>query len=237
MKRRLFLSISLSLLICTVVQTGYTATWVEDFSEGQLDSWKENGDQHNNASWQTKDGHLDIWIEPEPFALLQDYNLEFIGFPIKADKLRVKVSVLETVNGTPGILIGQHDDNVGPVIQQLNITRRSYIFLTNIIYGARAFPSQHPKDVQFDIKEIEIVFNRGHFELLSEGKHLLEFDEPNLPTIDALGITIYMKGRNLPVVHSVLDDFIISGPSIPSNGKLDVQSSGKTAVLWGELKR
>ena len=46
-----------------------------------------------------------------------------------------------------------------------------------------------------------------------------------------------MRGRNLPVVHSILDDFIITGPSIPSNGKLDVQSSGKTAVLWGELKR
>ena len=173
MKRRLFLIISLSLLICAVVQNGYTGTWVEDFSEAQLDSWKKNGDQRNNASWQPKDGHLDIWIEPEPFALLQNYNLEFIGFPIQADKLRVKVSVLETGNGTPGILIGQHDDNVGPVIQQLNITRRSYTFLTNIIYGARAFPSQHPKDVKFDIKEIEIVFNKGHSKLfLKENRSL-----------------------------------------------------------------
>ena len=236
MKRILFPILSFSLLICAVVQNGYTGTWVEDFSEAQLDSWKEYLDQRNKASWQTKDGHLDVWIEPEPFALLQDYNLEFIGFPIKADKLRVKVKVLETVNGTPGILIGQHVDFF-ELIQELNITRRSYIFLTNIIYGPRAFPSQHPKDVQFDIKEIEIVFNRGHFKLFSEGKQILEFDEPNLPTIDALGITVYMKGRNLPVVHSVLDDFIITGPSIPSNGKLDVQSSGKTAVLWGELKR
>ena len=234
MKRILFLIISLSLLICAAVQNGYTKTWVEDFSEAQLDSWKKT-DQHNNSSWQTKDGHLDIWIDPIPRVLLQYYNLEFIGFPIKVDKLRVKVSVLETVNGTPGILIGQHDDNVGPVNQKLNITRRAYRFCTNFIYGPRAFPSQHP-DVRFDIKnEIEIVFDKGHFQLLSEGKQILEFDEPNLPFIDSLGIAVYL--RQVPLVHTVLDDFIISGPSIPSNGKLDVQPIGKAAVLWGELKR
>ena len=236
MKHKLFLLISLSLLICAVVQNGYTGTWVEDFSETQLDSWKENGDQRNNASWQTKDGHLDVWIDPKPIALWQYYNLEFIGFPIKADKLRVKVSVLETGSGTPGILIGQHDDNVGPVNQKSNITRRSYRFCTNSIWGPFAFPHNNPF-VQFDIKEIEIVFNRGHFKLLSEGKQILEFDEPNLLSIDALGIAVYMKGRNLPVVHSVLDNFIITGPSIPSNGKLDVQSIDKAAVLWARLKR
>ena len=233
MKRRLFLIISFSLLICAAVQNGYTSTWVEDFGEAQLDSWKKEIGHGNNATWQTKDGHLDIWIDPNPLALLQYYNLEFIGFPIKADKLRVKVRVLETVNGTPGILIGQHDDNVGPEDHNLNITRRAYRFCTNFIYGPRAFPSQHP-DVRFDINEIEIVFNKGHFELLSEGKQILEFDEPNLPFIDSLGIAVYM--RRVPLVHTVLDDFIISGPSIPSNGKLDVQPIGKATVLWGRLK-
>ena len=228
MKRRLFLIISLSLLICAVVQSGYTGTWIEDFSEAQLDSWKKEIDEDNNATWQPKDGHLDIWIEPIPRVIWQYYNLEFVGFPIKAEELRVKVSVLETANGEPGILIGQHDHD-------MNITKRAYSFCTNFIWGPSAFPSQHP-DVQFNMKnEIEIVFNKGHFQLLSEGKQILEFDEPNLPFIDLLGIAIYLG--EVPLVHSVLDDFIISGPSIPSNGKLDVQTSGKTAVLWGRLKR
>ena len=228
MKRRLFLIISLSLLICAAVQNGYTKTWVEDFSEAQLDSWKKKGDQGNHATWQTKDGHLDVWIDPIPGVLRQHYHLVFIGFPIKAEELRVKVSILETVNGEPGIRIGQYDHD-------LNITRRSYCFTTNFIWGPRAFPTQHP-DVRYDIKnEIEIVFDKGHFELLSEGKQILEFDEPNLPFIDCLTIAVYL--RQVPLVHTILDDFIISGPSIPSNGKLDVQSYGKAAVLWGELKR
>ena len=230
MKRRLFLIIFLSLLICTVVQSGFTGTWVEDFSEAQLDSWKENGDQDNRATWQTKDGLLDIWIDPIPGVHLQYYNLEFIGFPIKAEKLRVKVSVLEKGNGMPGILIGQYDHE----FREMNITRRSYRFCTNFIWGPRAFPHQDP-DVQFDIKnEIEIIFNKGHFELLSEGKLILEFDEPNLPFIEVIGIGVYLK--QVPLVHTVLDDFIISGPTIPSNGKLDVQPIGKAAVLWGRLK-
>ena len=227
MKRRLFPIISLSLLIAAVVQSGYTATWVEDFNEAQLDSWKKEIEQDNNATWQPKDGHLDIWIAPIPGVLLQDYNLEFIGFPIKAEKLRVKVRVLEKVNGTPGIILGQRDHD-------MIITRRSYSFCTNMIWGPSAFPAQHP-DVLFDIKnEIEIVFNKGRFELSSEGKQILEFDEPNLPFIDALGIAVYLG--EVPLVHTVLDDFIISGPTIPSNGKLDVQPSDKAAMLWGRLK-
>ena len=216
--------------MCGAVQNGYSKTWIEDFSEAQLDSWKKEIEQDDNATWQTKDGLLDIWIDPIPRVLVQDYNLEFIGFPIKADKLRVKVSVLEKGNGDPGILIGQYDHE----FREMNITRRSYTFCTNFIWGPSAFPSQHP-DVQFDIKnEIEIIFNRGHFELLSEGKRILEFDEPNLPFIDALGIAVYLG--EVPLVHTVLDDFIISGPTIPSNGKLDVQPIGKAAVLWGRLK-
>ena len=231
MKRRLFLVIFLSLLIAALGQSGYTAAWIEDFSEAQLDSWKKEIEQDKNATWQTKDGLLDIWIDPIPGVIVQDYNLEFIGFPIKAEKLRVKVSVLEKGNGTPGILIGQYDHE----FREMNISRRSYTFCTNFIWGPRAFPAQHP-NVRFDIKnEIEIIFNKGHFQLLSEGKLILEFDEPNLPFIEAIGIAVYL--REVPLVHTVLDDFIISGPSIPSNGKLDVQSSGKTAVLWGRLKR
>ena len=233
MKRRLFLIIFLSLLICTVVQSGFTGTWVEDFSEAQLDSWKKEMEQDKHATWQPKDGLLDIWIDPIPGVHLQYYYLQFIGFPIKAEKLRVKVSVLEKGNGIPGILIGQYDHE----FREMNITRRSYTFCTNFIWGApRAFPAQHDPFVQFDIKnEIEIIFNKGHFQLLSEGKLILEFDEPNLPFIEVIGIAVYLK--QVPLVHTVLDDFIISGPSIPSNGKLDVQPSGKAAVLWGELKR
>ena len=228
MKQRLFLVIFLSLLIATVVQNGYTKTWIEDFSEAQLDSWKKGRDPDDNVTWQTKDGHLDIWIDPIPRVILQDYNLEFVGFPIKTDKLRVKVSVLEKVNGTPGILIGQRDHD-------MNIARRVYRFCTNMIWGPSAFPAQHP-DVRFDIKnEIEIIFAKGHFQLLSEGKQILEFDEPNLPTIDVLGIAVYLG--EVPLVHTVLDNFIISGPTIPSNGKLDVLPRGKAAEMWGRLKQ
>ncbi len=226
MKRRLFFIMFFTLLMYAAIQSGYTLTWIEDFSETQLDSWKKD-DQDDNVTWQSKDGHLDIWIDPIPRVLLQHYNLEFIGFPIKVEKLRVKVNVLEAVNGIPGILIGQHDPD-------MNITRRAYRFCTNFIYGPSAFPAQHP-DVRFDINEIEVVFDRGHFQLLSEGRQILEFEEPNLPFIDALGIAVYL--RQVPLVHTVLDDFIISGPSVPSKNKLVVYPEDKAASLWGTLKQ
>ena len=228
MKRILFLIISLCMLICTTFRSGYTKTWVEDFNEIQLSSWKEFEDVDNRTTWQPKDGHLDVWVERIPRAFFQRHHLEFIRFPLHAEQLCVKVTILEVENAKAGIFIGQYTHD-------RNVIRRSYEFSQDFIWGPGEFPDQDP-DVQYDIKnEIEIVFDKGHFELLSDGEHILKFDEPNLPHIDCLGLFVYMA--EVPLGHVVLDDFIISGPSIPSNGKLDVQSYGKAAALWGELKR
>ncbi|MCE2402983.1 hypothetical protein J4G08_19130 [Candidatus Poribacteria bacterium] len=141
----------------------------------------------------------------------------------------MKVSVLETHNGKVGIFIGQYDNNGF-------VSRRTYKFFNNWILGPIEFPDQQP-DIEFDINEIEIQFEKGHFQLLSEGKLILEFDEPNLPTIDCLGIIIFTD----QVRHASfqLDNFIISGPTVPAHGTLivRVRPKGKAAVLWGELKR
>ena len=118
----------------------------------------------------------------------------------------------------------------------IGLHRRTYkVVQKGGIWGPIEFPGQQPQ-IGYDIeKVIEVDFDNGHFELLSEGEQILEFDEPNLPHINCLGIVAFASKP--PLAHFVLDDFIISGPSIPSKGSLDVQPHGKVAVLWGELKR
>ncbi len=205
--------------------------WVEDFNDGHLDSWTEDKHQkeRKRVTWQAKDGLLDVWIQPDPdHALIQTYELKFTGLPIKAEKLRVKVDVLEAHNANVGILIGQYDWTGG-------IFRRTYKILHKSIWGPIEFRGQNP-DVRYEnLKEIEIVFDKGHFELLSEGEHILEFDEPNLPTIDCLGIVAYTS--EVPLAHFVMDNFVISDLVAPEEKSLNVNAKGKTAVLWGNLKQ
>lgn len=205
--------------------------WVEDFNDGHLDSWTEAKHQAEDkrVTWQAKDGHLDVWIQPLlAKALIQTYELEFTGLPIKAEKLRVKVDVLEAHNANVGLFIGQYDDGN-------NISRRTYKILHKSIWGPIEFRGQNPEGVYENLKDIEIVFDKGHFELLSEGEHILEFDEPNLRTIDCLGIIAYTT--EVPLAHFVMDNFIISDISAPEKKSLNVQAKGKAAVLWGELKQ
>ena len=227
MNRTFVLIAFIFVLISTKVNGVSANTWIEDFDEGNLNSWAVNK-KSNRTTWKAKDGHMDVWIEPFPGGGPQSYRLEFIGFDFRAERLSVLVTIFEVKNAQVGILIGQYTAD-------RNTYKRTYKILHGTIWGPTDFPKQNPKVNYENLKEIEIIFNQGHFELLSEGEHLLEFDEPNLPHIDCLGIVAYAGGQ--PLAHFELDNFIITGPSMPSNGKLDVQSIDKAAVLWGRLKR
>lgn len=233
--RKIFLIvIFLSVLLYVGDQDTSAKTWIEDFNqEGTLKTWVKHG--LDRATWQAKDGNLDVWIEPlQHHAILQDYALEFKAFPLNAEKLSVKMTIIESQKAVAGIFIGQ-----GGVWEGISdINGRSYKFFQGGIWGPTIFPPQLPKNpfAHFAAKkEIEILFNNGDFQLLSEGKHIIDFHEPNLPTVDCLGIIVGTTED--PLVHLKLDDFIISGPSIPSRGSLEVGPGGKAAVLWGELKQ
>ena len=231
MKRLYLLLPFFCVLIFAAVKDGSTKIWIEDFEDGHLDAWAVDN-TNNRSTWQAKDGHLDVWIDPlQHHAIRQKYALEFKAFPLKTEKLSVKMTILENENASAGIFIGQCGEGG-------NISRRTYKFYQGGIWGPIAFQPQLPKHPFGHLtakKEIQIVFNNGDFQLLSDGKHIIDFHEPNLPTVDCIGIIAITW--EVPLAHLRLDDFIISGPSIPSRGSLDVDPGGKAAVLWGELKR
>ncbi|MCG9127489.1 WD40 repeat domain-containing protein [Candidatus Poribacteria bacterium] len=204
--------------------------WIENFSDTELKSWKQPKHQidNNRSTWKPKDGVLDVWIEPlQHHALFQTYILEFVGFEIKTKTVNVKMDVLEAVNSNVGFIIGQRTPDG-------NIYRRTYDILQSGIWGPPAFKGQDPKVNFGPLKNIEIDFNNGHFELLSEGEHILEFDEPNIPYIDVLGIIAYTS--EVPLSHFVVDNFIISNVANQNNQNLNVEAKGKATILWGELK-
>ena len=241
MNRLYTLFLILCLLICATVQIVSAETWVENFSKNNLDSWKEY-DEHfaggiwaPKTIWESKNGHLDVWIDPPPTpGIYEKFPFEFIGFPIKTKELNVKVKIIEASKASVGILIGQYDDR-GSV---LNRTIK-FLHLPFFGYAIRRSPRLSMAQVAnkvdkppFPLEDIEISFNQGHFKFFSERQLLIEFDVPQLPIINCIGIIAYVERGAGVIGEFVLDDFEISAPTF-----YDVRPKGKSAVVWGELKR
>ena len=246
---------TLFLIICALIivqgQMVNAKTWVENFSSN-LDSWKEYDDHFGGGIWapktvwQTKNGKLDVWIDPPPSpGIFEIFPLEFVGFPIMAKELNVKVKILEaTKHDNIGILIGQHSERGDVTGDTFHFLNRSFIALNKTPF--RNGVIQTPTPLKFDITEIthqvdsehfpleemEIAFDNGHFKFLSKGDLLTEFKCPQMRTIDCIGIIAYVLRGAGAIGEFVLDDFEISGPTF-----YDVRPKGKAAVLWGELKR
>ncbi len=226
MRRLHTLFLIIGLLILVQGQKVSAEPWVEDFSDENLDSWIIKHPDPILNTWQAQKGHLDYNFTFPIGKLFFRYTdiLEFNGFPLNTEKLNVKLTIIDTFNSMVGIVIGQYTEN------NSNNWRSTYKFFQRSIWSPMDFPGQQP-ETQFDIdKDFEIIFNKGHFQLRSEGKHILEFNEPNLPTINCLGIIAYVDQKRL--ANFQVDDFVISGPKT-----LDIRSKGKAAVLWGELKQ
>ncbi len=238
MKRIFSLYLILCILIFATIKVADAKTWVEDFNTTYFDSWTKHNPE-NRSTWQPKDGRLDVWIQPPPPPFQPvAYPLEFTGFRFEVEKLNVKVRILEARNTGVGIFIGQYDG-------QESVLRRTLKILHAPVSGSvigkpEEFQLHEEANINkllAPLQELEIDYNKGDFEILSERKLLKKFHIPQLPTINCIGlVSVVGRGRGV-VAHFVLDDFVISGPTVPAHGTLNVRAEGKTAVLWGELKR
>ena len=238
-------------MICIPGKMIMAETWIENFNGDNLENWKEY-DEHFGTGiwapktvWQAKKGKLDVWIDPPPSpGIFEIFPIEFVGFPIKANELNVKVKILEETNhDNIGILIGQHDERNGVISHTFHFLNDSFIALNKTPFrnGIIQTPPLHSFDIleiahQVDsghlpLDEMEISFNNGHFKFLSQKNLLTEFKVPQMTTVDCLGIIAYVMRGAGHIGTFALDDFVISSPNF-----LNVRPKGKTAVLWGELK-
>lgn len=246
---------TLFLIICALIivqgQIVNAETWIENFSGDNLDSWKEYDEHHDGGIWapkkviwQTKNGKLDVWIDPPPTpGIFEEFPLEFVGFPIMATELNVKVKILEA-NDNIGILIGQYDKRGDVINHTFHFLNGSFIPLNRTPFrnGVIQTPPLHTFEIteiahqvnsdHLPLKEMEISFNNGHFKFLSKGDLLTEFMCPQMTKIDCIGIIAYVERGLGHIGTFVLDDFILSAPTF-----YDVRSKDKAAVVWGELKR
>ena len=254
----------LFLILCMLLflqgQMVFAETWIENFSNN-LDSWKEYDDHFDGGIWapkkviwQTKNGKLDVWIDPPPTpGIFEKFPIEFVGFPIMAKELNVKVKILQTNLDRIGIdrigiLIGQHDERGGVIGDTFHFLNSSFIALNKTPFrnGVIQTPPLHTFEIteiahqvnsdHFPLEEMEISFNNGHFKFLSKGDLLTEFKCPQMTKIDCVGIIAYVERGAGVIGEFVLDDFVITGPNVPAQGLTNVRPKGKTAVLWGELK-
>lgn len=229
----------LCLLSFIYIDAADGGTWVEDFNNASFKSWIKH-DRDNRSTWMPKEGHLDVWVQPPPPPGVYDiYTLAFDGFEFDAETLDVQLKIVEAHNASVGILIGQYDGDG-------YLYERTVVFLHTATIGGVIF-----KPKEFDLikeqiaddpipaplKAIEISFNKGDFEVFTKRKYIGTYRVPQLKTVNFVGlISIVGLGRGV-IAHFVLDDFIVSGPTVPAHGTLNVRAKDKAAVVWGELKQ
>ena len=235
MKRFYVLSLIICVLILSTNKDIAAETWTENFNSN-LDSWTKREHQRERVTWQIKARRL--YVQTEPFcignlnldlelALATHYTLAFTAFPIDTAQLQVELRVIHAENAYVAIFIGKQPED-----EFVNPLRRTYQFTDQFIGGPLDFPNKSPEiENELELKEIKVAFDSGRFELFTKGKKIA-FQDDNFLTINYLGIVVVARSCTTESTM-IVDDFIISGPSI----NLDVQPKSKAAVLWGTLKR
>ena len=173
------------MVFCLLTDTD-ARTWGDDFNDGELDGWTQK--KWDTSAWQAKDGVLDVTAKSELRQLRATYAIEFTAFPIEAKRLRVRFTILDENNGSIGLLIGKQPDGGG-------LWRRSYKFMTRSIWAPIVLPDRSPK-IRYEINKnqnIEVVFDRGHFRLLSMGVQILEFKDNNFNFGETVEQTVLKK--------------------------------------------
>ena len=228
-----------SLIVCVFMlatnENIMAGTWTEDFNRN-LDSWTKREHQRERVTWQIKGRRL--FVETEVFcigrlnldlelALATHYTIAFTAFPIDTDQLQVELSVIMSENAYIAIFIGKQ-----PQDEFVNTLRRTYQFTDQFIGGPVDFPNKSPNIAdELELKKIKVAFDSGRFELFAKAEKIV-FQDDNFQTINYLGIAVVPK-RCTVESKMIVDDFIITGPSIHQ----DVNPKSKAAVLWGQLKR
>jgi len=216
-------------------------TWTEDFNAGHLNSWKKRELQRERVTWQAQNDRLHVRTKPFCNGRLNvgnrleeqtNYTLRFTALPINIDQIRVKLSVVSTHNANVGIFLGK-----APQDELIHPFEYAYQFADHTLGSPEKFPkTSAPRIALNNLDEIDVVFDRGHFYLYSNDEYIVDFKVDTLGTIDLLGIAVFPKVCQ-QVADVVVDNFIISGTSIPDAVSLNVRAKGKVTVLWGKLKQ
>ncbi|RKU28851.1 hypothetical protein C6497_08820 [Candidatus Poribacteria bacterium] len=198
--------------------------WVEDFDDN-LNSWTRLEHQRDRATWEINDGQLGVTTLPfcrsrlnirNELAQETNTTLEFTAFPINAEQLRVKLKVNSTDNAFAGIYIGKEPESL--FVRQFQHT---YLFGNHKIGNPDNFAYNAAPSIGYNISEIDVIFDHGDFYLFSEGQYIVDFKESGIDKINYVGIAMFVDGCRDNAL-AILDDFEISGPTIPNKGPVKI---------------
>jgi len=202
---------------------GYAGTWRDNFEAEKLEGWTRPAADAGNpweAIWKTQDGHLDVTFNiprvfpPEPVA---DF-LQLTAFPIRANSVSVTGTFRrrEIRLGEFGIALGKPSPSgewgygffyvftMSTVMEPIKLDKNGEM---------RPFKLLEPQH-RFPLEQIKVIFSNSHFEVFHDGVSVLEFEDVSFRWIEMVGF--WAQGFHR--FHGVGDDFVISGPGIPTGG-------------------
>ena len=208
--------------------------WRDDFNDGKANGWTPFSDPP--FTYEERDGVLEFRVLPNPHTISTHF-LEWTAVSFEADSLTVMATLPVQKNLNFGIALGKHISReiFGPFIECYIFRRANSVKgVYKISAWAAGFSARAGKAPQGKLGEtiehIKIVFETGRFRMFSGNDLMADFKDEDFRTIDAVGIyTITSEGVEQ---RGQIDDFVISGPSIP-----DRKPFGKLVMTWGHLKK
>lgn len=232
----------------------FAQVYRDNFDDLKEDSWAIWG---NASKWNTKRGFLRSTIQT-PFDI--DSNVfQFIGFPKPYEKFEITYNdkLIQRKIKNPGHdnftisvnYLGTDDASFGIALGKLfpNLPGDNpffYFFYTHRIHAVRLNGwggrapfelwrhSQHNDTLwkTWELKSMQVRFNKGHFQWFADGEKRDEFEDPEFSSIEILGFVL--TGYKEEGEGSAwVDSFKITGPG------LAILPQAKLATTWGELKQ
>ncbi|MEK7395713.1 MAG: hypothetical protein AAB116_02140 [Candidatus Poribacteria bacterium] len=216
------MKIILVLCVFMVALPAFAGTFKDNFDDGNLDGWVKSG----NGSWEVLDGRCKISLFPGgPCSLMmigepdwKDYTVEIEMQSNQAfDYIGFRVRVQDFDNGYPWVVCVT--DNTVRWYTQIN---NNFTVITSDKTQGDLIREKHT---------LKAVIKGNEFEGYYDGKliRVAIFDH-----FKTGKVTIGICGSGPS--SAFFDNVIITGDKVPDNSK-SVESKGKLAAIWGEIRR
>ena len=244
---------AISLLICASLlplgdATIYAGTWRDSFDDGTLDGWKPNtrGSVEGGfyLQWEETAGRLEVRLADIPLDNLFVARLfklaagilELTAIELDEEHLIVEAISIKGKFLGFGIAIGKRSSrthSLGIVyhFRTWGSITKNGLGRTGGWSGVKPPPIDYvnpKKPVESQIEHMKVVFDTGRFQFFSADRLVAELVDPEYKTVNLVGLMVW--GEALKRSGS-LDEFVISGPGIPS-----LWPTNKLATTWGALK-
>ncbi len=221
------LRLFITFLVFFIFQSTVDAvTWVDDFDQEVEDNWQLQG---NDSEWRIEEGFLRAKIQTQKQWQTIFELYKFNAYPGPYNNIKIHIENLGGTDVRFGIAIGKHFLKDDGDLDEVGY----YLFFTTDMQASRngkVFLGPGKRWHTDALNEMELLFDRGRFQLYGNGESRLDFLDANLTQIDIISFVLVGYVTDVASTGKAwVEKITISG--------IPVSPIRKATTIWGQLKQ